>query len=150
MRKHLSAGLGRNRSTGQAAVEFAMVILILVFITIGTIDFSRAFFSWASMANAAREGARYGTVWPLRWNDTYYPAPNNIEARTRAMLSTLGTSAATVEIHCYDQWGGAHEYERYLCRTGNQVQVIVRTQFRSWTRIIPTLNLVAKARMVIE
>jgi len=150
MRKPTIRGLQRNRNKGQAAVEFALVILILVFITIGTIDFARAFFSWASMANAAREGARYGTVWPLRWDNTYYPSPNNIEARTRAMLNTIGTNTPTVEIHCYDQWGGTAQYERYLCRSTYQIQVIVRAQFRSWTRIIPPLNLVAKAKMVIE
>jgi hypothetical protein len=141
--------LWRKGRRGQAAVEFSMVIMILVLIIIGTIDFSRLFFTWASMANAAREGARYGTVWPKRWTDADYPPPNNIEFRTRAMLATLGADNVQVEIHCYDQWGGAHEYERYLCVTGNQIQVIVRAQFRSWTRIIPPLNLVAKARMVI-
>ena len=127
-----------------------MVILILVFVIIGTIDFSRAFFTWASMANAAREGARYGTVWPLRWTDADYAPPNNIEFRTRAMLSTLGTDAPQVEIHCYDQWGGSGQNERDLCRTGNQVQVIVSAQFRSWTLIIPPLNVVARARMIID
>jgi hypothetical protein len=150
MRKQGKLRLWRNPNKGQAAVEFSMVVLILVFTIIGTIDFSRAFFSWASMANAAREGARYGTVWPLRWTDADYAPPNNIEARTRAMLTTMGTGAPTVEIHCYDQWGGSAQYERYLCRTGNQIQVIIRTQFRSWTRIIPTLNLTARARMVID
>ena len=150
MRKQASHRFGRNRTKGQAAVEFAMVLLIMVFMIIGTIDFARAFFSWGSMANAAREGARYGTVWPLRWNDTYYPAPNNIEYRTRAMLSTMGTSTPVVEIHCYDQWGGSAQYERYLCRTSYIIEVTVRAQFRSWTRIIPPLNLVAKSRMVID
>ena len=150
MRKHTKLKLWRDPNKGQAAVEFSMVILILVFIIIGTIDFSRAFFSWASMANAAREGARYGTVWPLRWNDADYPPPNNIEARARAMLTTMGTTTPIVEVHCYDQWGGTIEYERYLCRTGYQVQVIVRAQFQSWTGIIPPLNLVARARMVID
>jgi hypothetical protein len=150
MKRRMRFAFWRSRNRGQAIVEFSMVLLILVFVIIGTIDFSRAFFTWGSMANAAREGAHYGTLWPLRWTDADYAPPNNIEARTRAMLSTLGTSAPVVEIHCYDQWGGSAEYERYLCRTGYQIQVIVKAQFHSWTRIIPTLNLVAKARMVID
>ena len=40
--------------------------------------------------------------------------------------------------------------ERDLCRTGYQIQVIVSAQFRSWTLIIPPLNVVARARMIID
>lgn len=139
-----------RKDKGQALVEFALVILIIVMVIIGTIDFARAFFTWASMANAAREGARYGIIHPRRWTSADYADPNNIEYRARAMLSDLGATTPTVEIHCYDQWGQAHEYERDWCRSGMQIQVVVKSTFLSWTRIIPTLNLEAKATMVIE
>lgn len=140
----------KGRREGQAIVEFAAVSLLIILVIIGTVDFSRLFFAWASMANAAREGARYGIVHPRRWTDADYPSPNNIEARARAMLSTLGNTTPQIEIHCYDQWGQAHPNERDYCRSGNQIQVIVKSTFLSWTRIIPTLNLTAKATMVIE
>ncbi len=150
MKTNLFSSQKHRKDKGQAMVEFALVILIIVFIIIGTVDFARAFFTWASMANAAREGARYGIIHPSRWTSADYPDPNNIEYRARDMLSGLGATTPTIEIHCYDQWGQAHEYERDWCRSGMQIQVIVRSTFRSWTRIIPTLNLVAKATMVIE
>jgi len=141
---------GGRRNKGQAAVEFSLVALIIVFILVGIIDFSRLFFTWASMSNAAREGARYGTLYPLRRIDADYPSPNNITFRTRAMLSTLGATTPQIEIRCYDQWSGWRENERYWCGSGNQIHVTVQATFRSWTRILPQVNLTAKSAMVIE
>jgi Flp pilus assembly protein TadG len=135
---------------GQALIEFTLVAMLILATILGTVDFGRAFFTWASMANAAREGARYGIIYPRRWTATDYPSPNNIEYRARAMLSTLGTTTPQIEIHCLDQWGQAHEYERDWCRSTMQIQVIVKATFQSWTGIIPTLNLVAKSTMIIE
>jgi len=150
MKMRFSPFSKHRKDKGQAMVEFALVSVIIVFIIIGTVDFARAFFTWASMANAAREGARYGIIQPRRWTSADYPDPNNIEFRARDMLSDLGSTTPVIEIHCYDQWGQAHEYERDWCRTGMQIQVVVKATFQSWTRVIPTLNLVAKATMVIE
>lgn len=44
---------------GQATVEFAFSISIFVFLLFGFIGLAIVFFSWLSVANAAREGARY-------------------------------------------------------------------------------------------
>jgi len=47
---------------GAAAIEFALVLPLLVFILGGIVDFSRAFFELQTMVNAASEGARMAIV----------------------------------------------------------------------------------------
>ena len=47
---------------GAAAIEFALVLPILVFILGGIVDFARAFFELQTMVNAASEGARMAIV----------------------------------------------------------------------------------------
>ena len=47
---------------GQALVEFALILPILVMLTVGAVDFARAFFSLQVVTNASREGARAGVV----------------------------------------------------------------------------------------
>jgi hypothetical protein len=52
---------------GASAVEFAIVLPLLVVFLFGIIEFSVLFFDKAVITNASREGARYGIV--------YTPAP---------------------------------------------------------------------------
>jgi Flp pilus assembly protein TadG len=47
---------------GQAMVEFALVLPILVLIIFGLVDLGRAVYVNNSLAEAARDGARYGSV----------------------------------------------------------------------------------------
>ncbi len=51
-----------NSNFGQALVEFALLLPILVMLTVGAVDFARAFFSLQVVTNASREGARAGVV----------------------------------------------------------------------------------------
>lgn len=47
---------------GQALVELALVLPILILLIMGTIEFGRIFHSYLLITNAAREGARAGIV----------------------------------------------------------------------------------------
>lgn len=47
---------------GQSLVEFALILPLFVLIVIGVFDLGRAFFASITITNAAREGARYGTL----------------------------------------------------------------------------------------
>lgn len=53
---------GRPRERGAAAVEFALVLPILLLFLGGIIDFGRAFFTQVVLTNAAREGVRAAVV----------------------------------------------------------------------------------------
>lgn len=51
-----------RRQTGTAAVEFALVLPLLLLIIFGIIEFSLALYDKALITNASREAARYGVV----------------------------------------------------------------------------------------
>lgn len=46
------------RESGAAAVEFALVLPLLLILLAGIVDFGRAFYTQVVLTNAAREGAR--------------------------------------------------------------------------------------------
>ena len=48
--------------TGQELIEFALIIPIMALIVFGTLDIGRAVYYYSTMSNAAREGARYGSI----------------------------------------------------------------------------------------
>jgi Flp pilus assembly protein TadG len=54
----------RRRQRGAAAVEFALVLPVFLLLVLGTIDFGYYFFVSEIVTNAAREGARAGSVLP--------------------------------------------------------------------------------------
>lgn len=49
---------GRHSEFGQALVEFAMIVPLLLLLLFALIDFGRGFYTWLLVTNAAREGAR--------------------------------------------------------------------------------------------
>ena len=53
---------GRKNQRGAAAVEFGLVLPVLLMILLGIIDYGWVFFSQLQMTNAVREGARRGVV----------------------------------------------------------------------------------------
>ena len=53
-----------RREAGQDLVEYAMVLPLFLFLTLGVIEFSLLYFQYSTVANAAREGARAGIVMP--------------------------------------------------------------------------------------
>ena len=54
---------------GQSMVELAVTLPILLLLIFGLIDLGRAVFISNSLAEAARDGARYGSVQARAWND---------------------------------------------------------------------------------
>lgn len=52
----------QDRSRGQAAVEFALLVPIFVLLLVGIFDLGRGVYAWSTLNNAAREGARQGIV----------------------------------------------------------------------------------------
>lgn len=53
-----------RRPIGQSLVEFALILPLFVLIIAGIFDLGRAFFTSITITNAARVGARYGTLHP--------------------------------------------------------------------------------------
>lgn len=85
---------GRTHEGGQDLVEFALILPLLLVLLIAIVDFSLAFFSYNSIANGAREGARYGVIHP---DDAA-----GIQARALASAIGLDQAAVTVNVACAD------------------------------------------------
>lgn len=49
---------------GQALVEFALLVPIFLILMFAIMDFGMGFYSWITVTNSAREGARLGAVHP--------------------------------------------------------------------------------------
>jgi Flp pilus assembly protein TadG len=53
-----------QKEQGQALVEFAAVLIILMIVMAGLLDLGRAFFVYMSLRDAAQEGATYASINP--------------------------------------------------------------------------------------
>jgi hypothetical protein len=140
------------REEGQATLEFALVILLLMLLVFGIVDFSRLLFAYATMANGVREGARYGIVHPS--SNPTNPDDPVIQAtiqHARAMMVLIGGDATiTVEYPGADD-PGRTEYpagctDPYYCR----IQVRAESEFNVWTPILPRMRITAQATMHFE
>ena len=133
---------------GQALLEFAFVAVFLVLVIFAVMDFARLFFAYATRANGAREGARYGIVHPPENPaDVDDPENQNIEQRARDMMVLLGAEA-DVAIHYPGEDSGDEPgcTRPHLCR----IQVVVSTTLDVWTPILPSVPVVAQATMHFE
>lgn len=52
-----------QKSKGQATVEFALVLPLLLLVVYGLIEVGRAVFIYSSVTNASREASRYGSAY---------------------------------------------------------------------------------------
>ena len=52
----------KNGEKGQALVEFTLLVPIFLLLLFAIIDFGMGFYSWITVTNGAREGARLGAV----------------------------------------------------------------------------------------
>ena len=59
-----------RRERGQDLIEFALILPILALLLFGIMEFGIIMFSHNTIADAAREGARYGAVHCPSWSTT--------------------------------------------------------------------------------
>ena len=76
----------RARQSGAAAVEFALVLPLLLTLVLGAIDWGWYFFIDQLVTNCAREGARAGTLLPPRPTSTPAQAEAAAERAAFAFL----------------------------------------------------------------
>jgi Flp pilus assembly protein TadG len=89
---HETGGHRRSRrDRGAALVEFALIMPLLFLLVAGTIDFGYMINRDTLINNAAREGAREGTV---------NPNATAIESVVRSALSDLDQTKLTVTVTC--------------------------------------------------
>lgn len=124
----------RLRERGAAAVEFALILPILLILVGGVIDFGRLYYTQIQLANAARDGVRLAAL-----GTTY--TTSQIQDRTATAAQPLAVVASTgVTVTACSGAG-----------TSAVVKVVPQTAF-SWTVLgmvpgIPLPALQGKATM---
>ena len=92
---------GLRREAGQELVEFALILPLLLLLFLGIIEFGRAMLAYNTIANAAREGARYGIVDPEL-------AGNARPGQTLELTSAAGLAQVALPplVNCCEPAGG--------------------------------------------
>lgn len=119
-----------SRQHGQSALEFALVLLVLLVLTFGLIDLGRAVFTAGVVRAAAQEGARAGIV--------VGATSAQIEQAVRRRMVGIDPSPAQITV---------------TRPRSDMVEVTVRYPFRFITPLIgelvgPNLSLQATAAMI--
>jgi Flp pilus assembly protein TadG len=134
---------GRVDERGTSTLEFAVVLPLLLFIMLGTVEASRAWLTLHVATSAAREGARAGVVATTN-------ATQTATDTARAMLGAVCSSDPTCSVTAQCTTGGAVG----PCTTNSELSVTVRLTFTSVVpRLLPMLNNLAlqeRARMRYE
>jgi len=79
---------------GQDLVEYALIAPLLLMLVLGSIDLANVIFSYDTIGNAAREGARYGIIHPVD--------QAGISARAQSLTEGLDQSALQVVVEYPD------------------------------------------------
>lgn len=124
-------------SAGQALVEFAMVLPLLILIIMGVFDLGRAIYGYNVISNSAREGARYGIV----HCDVQTSTLDVAGVRSTAISKSIGVDPADINVP-------APTYTD--CGYGSSLTVTVNYTFHPLTLFFTTLNLMGRATMTIE
>ena len=90
--------IGRlRREGGQDLIEYALVLPVLALLLFGIMQFALIMFSYNTIANAAREGARRGSVLCSSFRPTC-GATQFTEISTEATKLTIGLNKANMTI----------------------------------------------------
>ena len=115
-----------DRSRGQALVEFALVFPILALLIFGLVDFGRVVYTQNAISQAAREGARWGSVQARSATDI-----PGIEDYTVEVMSGVSPDRVTVEATCIRPGTVVMP-----CQTDDTLEVYVETSVVLVTPII--------------
>ena len=130
-----------NRETGQSLVETTLVLIVIFMITFGIVELCGMVYAYATIANAAEEGARYGII-----TSAVVADDSRIVTRVKNFASTSlhDVSAISVDVSLPD--GNATPPSR--------VRVTVSYSYVPWLTVFGTsgltLSTYAEARMVVE
>jgi Flp pilus assembly protein TadG len=129
---------GRSRK-GQAIVETALLLPILMLLVMGSADLGRVFYYSIAVTNAAREAARQGTYWdPISASNTYDSYSQVLTAAQKEVPSDVTLSLPTSSpSHCLtgapSSWSIYYPTQPnsgyvFICFDGNDSQSTAATQ----------------------
>lgn len=122
---------GKRGQQGVAAVEFALVAILLFTLIFGIIEFGRGLFIWNSIAEATRMGARLAVVC-----DKSTASNNAIKARMMNFVQSLTLTNANIAITYFSAILPANACDKATCTS-----VEVKMTGASFSPVIPMLGL---------
>ncbi|WP_285319120.1 TadE/TadG family type IV pilus assembly protein [Pseudarthrobacter sp. lyk4-40-TYG-27] len=114
---------------GAAAVEFAILLPLLLMLVLGTIEFGRAYNAQITLTNAARDGVRVMAI-----NNNPTAARTATQTAAASVSSTIPASAITVSPS--------------TCSTGTQVTVTIKYTLSTITGIAGPFAMTGKGVML--
>lgn len=173
MKTSQRAGGRRPGQSAQSLTEFALILPLLMLILLGVVDFGRVFYYWTSIANAAREGARYGVTHPTNITGSTVCGsgkadPSNVLYRVKQEAgTTIQLVDANIAVYYVDSTKAPpfNTTDATACnlpadaatyQNPNSVRVDVSYDFKAFTPLISNfwggggLKIVSSATMVIE
>ena len=122
-----------GRGHGQALVEFAIILPVLVLIVLGAVDFGRVLFSWIEVQNASREAAAYAILNPTDSSGIRVHAQQETSVQ-----SQRGEGGLTITVTCQrsDTQAGVPCNSLYVNDLGSTVTVSVTEPFTFFTPLI--------------
>ena len=132
-----------NDRKGQALVEFALALPLVLLLVLGVLEFGRAFQTKIVLTNAAREGTHFFIYEPEdRGTFTDTIAATVAEANN----SGVQINTSDVTVHCY--FGGSVNDN---CPSGSTVEVLVTNLFELHVigSFIDPLPINSSARMLV-
>jgi Flp pilus assembly protein TadG len=109
----------RERDQGQALVEMALMLPVLVLLLVGIFDLGRAVWLSNSLAMAVREGTRYGVVHgalsasPAGPGSLSYTAPN-VDTAIASSVQRYATGIPDLTVHASWPDGNANRGSRII------------------------------------
>jgi Flp pilus assembly protein TadG len=144
-------GMKKNRFSkninpqGQAIVEFAIVLPILLLLLVGILEVGRLVFMYSAVTNASRNAVRYAAAVGLVDSDPTKFAYNDclgIKTQARNAAFFLNNPVVTIT---YDHGPGTTAFDTcdgnldtgVVVDTGDRVRVTVTAQYRPMVRLVP-------------
>jgi hypothetical protein len=137
----------KGSCSGQDLAEFAIIFPLLILVMFGVLDLGRGFFSAITIANAAREGARYAISYGLTFdvpNNQYILDPNEVPVIENKVIdeaanSGLPLNSTNITVACPTG-----------CGPGKNIRVSVSYQFNLLLDVIlPDITINRHAEMMV-
>lgn len=121
------------RERGNSLLEFALISVVLMLLTVGVVDFGRVFALGNKAFNAAYAGTDWGRLSPAHYTDSA-----GMEAAATANLTGLAGATATATRTCYCSIGGSEVTCPASCVSGTPatyIKVSVDIPYQSLSRL---------------
>ena len=121
--------MSHDSERGAAAVEFALLLPLLLMLVLGTIEFGRAYNAQITLTNAARDGVRVMAI----AND-----PTSAKTAAKNAAASVSTTIPTSDI----------TLSTNACSTGNQVTLTIKYNLSTITGIAGPFPMTGKGVML--